>query len=125
MNSLYSRKIVSGVQCSSCNRGRIGSARTRKMVIKIEKQQTTTSYLFITNFTNLHKLYTTFGKRALVAILSNTPTTSSARTPRVTRTKKILYWPPWLNNSTKKPRRIRTAKNKNKNSHKEAQLFTI
>ena len=92
VNSLYSRKIVSGVQCSSCKGktaivGWIGSARTRKMVIKIENQHTTTSYLFITNF---HKLYTTFAERALVAILSNTPTTSSARTPRVTRTKRIL-----------------------------------
>ena len=39
---------------------------------------------------DLHKLYTTFGKKALVAILSNPPTTSSAKTPRVTRTKRIL-----------------------------------
>ena len=36
------------------------------------------------------KLYTRFGKRGLVAILSNPPTTSSAKTPRVTRTKTIL-----------------------------------
>ena len=42
------------------------------------------------SYDDLHKLYTTFGKRALVAILSNPPTTSSARTPRVTRTKRIL-----------------------------------
>ena len=34
-----------------------------------------------------HKLYTTFG---MVAILSNPPTSSSAKTPRVTRTKRIL-----------------------------------
>ena len=42
------------------------------------------------SYDDLHKLYTTFGERALVAILSNPPTTSSARTPRVTRTKRIL-----------------------------------
>ena len=42
------------------------------------------------SYDDLHKLYSTFGKRALVAILSNPPTTSSARTPRVTRTKRIL-----------------------------------
>ena len=42
------------------------------------------------SYDDLHKLYTTFGKRALVAILSNPPTTSSAKTPRVTRTKRIL-----------------------------------
>ena len=54
--------------------GGIGSARTRKMNIKMENQHTTTNYL---SFQNLHKLYKTFGKRALVAILSNTPTTSS------------------------------------------------
>ena len=92
VNSLYSRKIiVSGVQCSSCNRGGIGSAsRTCKMVIKIDNQHTIFSSQTFTNFRNLHKLYTTFGKRELVAILSNTPTISSARTPQVTRTKKIL-----------------------------------
>ena len=42
------------------------------------------------SYDDLRKLYTTSGKRALVAILSNPPTTSSARTPRVTRTKRIL-----------------------------------
>ena len=42
------------------------------------------------SYDDLHKLYMTFGKRALVTILSNPPTTSSARTPRVTRMKKIL-----------------------------------
>ena len=34
--------------------------------------------------------FTRFGKRGLVAILSNPPTTSSANTPRVIRTKRIL-----------------------------------
>lgn len=42
------------------------------------------------SYDDLHKLYTTFGKRALVAILSNPSTTSSAKTPRVTRTQRIL-----------------------------------
>ena len=42
------------------------------------------------SYDDLHKPYTTFGKRPLVAILSNPPTTSSAKTPRVTRTKGIL-----------------------------------
>ena len=42
------------------------------------------------SYDDLHKLYTRFGKRGLVAILSNPPTTSSAKTPRVTRTKRIL-----------------------------------
>ncbi|XP_015771018.1 PREDICTED: uncharacterized protein LOC107349382, partial [Acropora digitifera] len=42
------------------------------------------------SYDDLNKLYTTFGKRALIAILSNPPTTSSAKTPRVTRTKRIL-----------------------------------
>ena len=32
-------------------------------------------------YANIHKLYTTFGKRALVAILSNPPTSSSTKTP--------------------------------------------
>ncbi|KAK2552963.1 hypothetical protein P5673_025666 [Acropora cervicornis] len=42
------------------------------------------------SYDDLHRLYTTFDKRALVAILFNPPTTSSAKTPRVTRTKRIL-----------------------------------
>ena len=42
------------------------------------------------SYDELHKLYTRFGKRGLVAILSNPLTTSSAKTPRVTRTKRIL-----------------------------------
>ena len=42
------------------------------------------------SYDDIHKLYTTFGKRALVAILSNPPTFSSAKTPRVTRRKRIL-----------------------------------
>jgi len=42
------------------------------------------------SYDDLQNLYTTFGKRAVVAILSNPPTTSSAKTPRVTRTKRIL-----------------------------------
>ncbi|XP_068701266.1 uncharacterized protein [Montipora foliosa] len=42
------------------------------------------------SYDDIYKLYTTFGKRALVAILSNPPTSSSAKAPRVTRTKRIL-----------------------------------
>ena len=42
------------------------------------------------SYDDLHKVYTTFSKRALVAILSNPPTTSSAKTTRVTRTKRML-----------------------------------
>ena len=42
------------------------------------------------SYDDLHKLYTRFGRRGLVAILSNPPTTSSAKTPRVTRMKRIL-----------------------------------
>ena len=42
------------------------------------------------SYDELHKLNTRFGKRGLVAILSNPLTTSSAKTPRVTRTKRIL-----------------------------------
>ena len=42
------------------------------------------------SYDDLHKLYTRFGRRGLVAILSNPPTTSSAKTTRVTRTKRIL-----------------------------------
>ena len=42
------------------------------------------------SYDNLHKLYTTFSKTALIAILSNPTTTSSAKTPQVTRTKRIL-----------------------------------
>ena len=38
------------------------------------------------SYDDLHKLYTRF----VVAILSNPPTTSSAKTTRVTRTKRIL-----------------------------------
>ena len=42
------------------------------------------------SYDDLQRLYTRFGKRGLVAISSNPPTTSSAKTPRVTRTKRIL-----------------------------------
>ena len=42
------------------------------------------------SYDDLLKLYTTFGERALVAILSNPPTTSSSKKPRVTRRKGIL-----------------------------------
>ena len=42
------------------------------------------------SYDELHKLNTRFGKRGLIAILSNPLTTSSAKTPRVTRTKRIL-----------------------------------
>ena len=41
-------------------------------------------------YDNLHKLYTTSGKRAPVATLSNPLSTPSARTPLVTWTKRIL-----------------------------------
>ena len=85
--------------------GGIGSARTRKMIIKMENQHTTTNYF---SFQNLHKLYKTFGKRALVAILSNTPTTSSARTLRVTRAKRILAAIVEHFDRQKQPQRIRT-----------------
>ena len=81
--------------------GGIGSARTRKMIIKMENQHTTTNYL---SFQNLHKLYKTFSKRALVAILSNTPTTSSVRTLRV----RILAAIVEHFDRRKQPQRIRT-----------------
>ncbi|CAH3035083.1 unnamed protein product [Pocillopora meandrina] len=42
------------------------------------------------SYDDLHKLYIRFGKIGLVAILSDPPTTSSAKTPRVTWTKRIL-----------------------------------
>lgn len=42
------------------------------------------------SYDDLHKLYTRFGRRGIVAMLSNPPTTSSAKTTRVTRTKRIL-----------------------------------
>ena len=42
------------------------------------------------SYDDLHKLYTRFGRRGLVAIMSNPPTTSSAKTTRVTRTKRML-----------------------------------
>ena len=42
------------------------------------------------SYDDLCKHYSTFGKRGIVAILSNPPSTSSSKTPRVTRTKRIL-----------------------------------
>ena len=42
------------------------------------------------SYDDLRKLYSTFGKRGVVAILSNPPSTSLSKTPRVTRTKRIL-----------------------------------
>ena len=85
VNSLYSRKIVSGVQCSSC-KGKTaivgGLGADRKDSQNGYKNREPTYYHKLSFH---HKLCTTFAERALVAILSNTPTTSSARTPRVTR----------------------------------------
>ena len=42
------------------------------------------------SYDDLRKLYTTSGKRGIVAILSNPPSISSSKTPRVTRTRRIL-----------------------------------
>ena len=42
------------------------------------------------SYDDLRKLYETFGERGVVAILSNPPSISSSKTPRVTRTKRIL-----------------------------------
>ena len=42
------------------------------------------------SYNDLHKLYTTSGKRGIVAILSNPASISSSKTPRVTRTRRIL-----------------------------------
>ena len=41
------------------------------------------------SYDDLCKHYSTFGKRGIVAILSNPPSTSSSKTPRVTRTKRM------------------------------------
>ena len=113
VDSLYSRKRVSGVQCSSFKGktviDRDGDLERKGWDQRHELILTFSDKLFNAtdtgpikrsmaqnvaesglSYDDLHKLYTTFGKRALVAILSNPPTTSSARTPRVTRTKRIL-----------------------------------
>ena len=42
------------------------------------------------SYNDLRNLYTTFGKRGIVAILSNPPSISSSKTPRVTRIRRIL-----------------------------------
>lgn len=42
------------------------------------------------SYNDLRNLYTTSGKRGIVAILSNPPSISSSKTPRVTRTRRIL-----------------------------------
>ena len=42
------------------------------------------------SYDDLCKLYSTFGSGRVVAILSNPPSASSSKTPRVTRTKRIL-----------------------------------
>ena len=42
------------------------------------------------SYDDLRKLYSTFGKRGIVAILTNPPSSSSSKTPRVTRTRRIL-----------------------------------
>ena len=42
------------------------------------------------SYNDLRNLYTTLGKRGIVAILSNPPSISSSKTPRVTRTRRLL-----------------------------------